>query len=94
MSNDIDFTVALDLLKQDLGILHDKRDNYLINMLSSCNVELSDRGVEISQGSIDDIMLLADYAAWKYRNRDKDVPLANNLIVRIRNKQTKRRCGK
>lgn len=88
----MDFAVSLSLLKQDLGIAHTKRDEYLTKMISSCYNELEDRGVEISQNSIDDEMLLADFAAWRYRNRDKDVPLANNLMIRIRNKQTKGRC--
>lgn len=90
----MDMTNAFSLLKQDLGISHNKRDDYLTHLLETCLAELSDRGVSIEEGCIDDIMLLSDYAAWRYRNRDKDVPLANNLIVRIRNKQTKRRCGK
>lgn len=88
----MDFSVSLSLLKQDLGISHNKRDEYLTKMLGSCYEELESRGVSLSQDSIDDEMLLADFAAWKYRSRDKDVPLANNLMIRIRNKQTKGRC--
>lgn len=88
----MDLAVSLSLLKQDLGIAHNKRDEYLAKMLSSCYEELESRGVSLLQNNIDDEMLLADFAAWRYRNRDKDVPLANNLIIRIRNKQTKGRC--
>ncbi len=88
----MDFSVSLSLLKQDLGIVHTKRDVYLTKMLNACYNELNERGVEIYQDNIDDEMLLADFAAWKYRNRDNDVPLANNLMIRIRNKQTKGRC--
>lgn len=88
----MDFTVSLNLLKQDLGIAHAKRDEYLTRMLNSCYEELKARGVELFQSNIEDEMLLADFAAWRYRNRDKDVPLANNLMIRIRNKQTKGRC--
>lgn len=87
----MEFEMTLVLLKQDLGINHTKRDEYLIKLLNACYKELLSRGVGIKSGEIEDEMLLADFAAWRYRNRDKDILLANNLLIRIRNKQTKGR---
>lgn len=83
---------ALDLLKNDLGIIHTKRDEYYYALLHSVNKELSERGIHLDMENIEDQMLLSDYAAWKYRNREKNVELAKNLKIRIMNRKVKGRA--
>jgi hypothetical protein len=39
-------------------------------------------------------MLIVDYAAWAYRKRQEDVPLAMNIQHRIRNRIIQERVKK
>lgn len=84
----------LNLLKTDLGILHTLRDSYFLTLLDSALQEIERRGITIDQSSADDQMLLADYAAWMYRKRQEDIPLANNIQHRLRNRIIKERIAK
>jgi hypothetical protein len=84
----------LDLLKIDLGILHDKRDPYFIKLLQGTIKELERRGIKPDLNSTDDQMLVADYAAWVYRKRSEDAPLAQNIQIRIRNRIIAERIAK
>lgn len=89
----MDFSNCLIMLKSDLGISHNARDDYLTSVLEACLKELASRGVSLDiDGSVEDEMLLSDYAAWRYRNRDKPISLAQNLQIRINNKKAKGRC--
>lgn len=84
----------LTLLKFDLGILHDLRDAYFIRLLEGAKEEIERRGITLDMNSSDDQMLLSDYAAWVYRKRQEDVPLANNIQHRLRNRIIKERVAK
>ncbi|MDA1690238.1 MULTISPECIES: hypothetical protein [Bacillus] len=76
----------LDLLKLDLGITHDLRDAYFNNLIVSSQHELKRMGIVLDFESIDDQMLIVDYAAWSYRKRQEDIPLSRNLQFRINNR--------
>lgn len=84
---------ALKLLKLDLGITHDKRDAYFNALLNAALLELKRKGVVLDLAGADDKMLLSDYAAWLYRKRQEDVPLANNLKWRLMNRKMRSRAG-
>ena len=84
----------LTLLKFDLGILHDVRDAYFNRLLEAAKEEIERRGITLDMNSADDQMLLSDYAAWIYRKRQEDVPLANNIQHRLRNRIIKERVAK
>lgn len=84
----------LTLLKFDLGILHDLRDAYFIRLLDAAKDEIERRGIVLDLKAADDQMLLSDYAAWVYRKRQEDVPLANNIQHRLRNRIIKERVAK
>jgi hypothetical protein len=84
----------LTLLKFDLGILHDLRDAYFIRLLEAAKDEIERRGIVLDLKAADDQMLLSDYAAWIYRKRQEDVPLANNIQHRLRNRIIKERVAK
>jgi hypothetical protein len=80
----------LSLLKLDLGISHNLRDTYFNNMLESSQNEIERTGVVLDFASVDDQMLVVDYAAWTYRKRQEDVPLSRNLQIRINNRLIKK----
>lgn len=89
MSND----VVLKLLKMDLGITHSVRDEFFSSLLEGAKVEIARKGITLHMDSIDDQVLVSDYAAWSYRKRQEDVPLANNIQLRLRNRIVKERSG-
>lgn len=85
---------VLTLLKIDLGISHNLRDAYFIQLILGSEKEIEKKGVRLDLNAADDQMLLSDYAAWTYRKRQEDVPLANNIQQRIRNRIIKERVNK
>lgn len=85
---------VLELLKLDLGITHTLRNAYFISLLQGCQKEIERRGITLDLNSPDDQMLLTDYAAWTYRKRQEDTPLANNIQHRLRNRIIKERINK
>lgn len=84
---------ALKLLKLDLGIAHSKRDDYFSALLSSVQKELERKGVILDLSAFDDLILLTDYAAWQYRNRESGAVLPNNLRLRVTNRAVKTRAA-
>jgi hypothetical protein len=84
----------LTLLKIDLGILHELRDSYFSTLLDSAVQEIERRGITLDITAADDQMLIADYAAWMYRKRQEDTPLANNIQHRLRNRIIKERIAR
>jgi hypothetical protein len=84
----------LNLLKIDLGITHNLRDAFFISLIQGTIKEIERRGITLDLKAADDQMLVVDYAAWNYRKRQEDIPLANNLQHRIRNRVIKERIAK
>lgn len=84
---------TLKLLKIDLGITHEKRDAYFNALLQGVLKELENKGILLDLEEAEDQMLLSDYAAWQYRKRQEDMPLARNLDWRIKNRIVKARAG-
>ena len=76
----------LQLLKIDLGITHSLRDEYFMTLLQSSKKEIERKGVTLEMNHMDDQMLVVDYAAWVYRNRQNNLPLAPHLRFRIHNR--------
>jgi len=84
---------VLAMLKFDLGITHTARDTFFNNLILSQQKELEAKGFTFDLTLTEDVMLLSDYAAWNYRNRDKDVDISKNLQLRIRNRVVKERSN-
>lgn len=80
----------LKIVKQDLMITSDIRDEYLKTIIQSCERELAGRGVEILD-EVEDTLLLADYVAWRYRHREGGMNMPEHLRLRIANKKLKGR---
>lgn len=86
--------MILNLLKLDLGITHNLRDAFFIQLLKGSIKEIERRGITLDQKSADDQMLIVDVAAWTYRKRQEDAPLSNNIQHRLRNRIIKERIEK
>jgi hypothetical protein len=84
----------LNLLKIDLGITHNMRDSFFIQLIKGIMIEIERRGITLDDKHADDQMLIVDYAAWSYRKRQEDIPLANNIQHRLRNRIIKERIDK
>lgn len=82
---------VLNLLKIDLGITHTLRDTFFTTLLQAVQKEIESKGITIDLTNTEDQMLLSDYAAWKYRKRQEDVGMSQNLLFRIRNRVVKAR---
>lgn len=67
---DVLVMTALGLVKQRLNRSDDALDTYFEARVRSAAAELERIGIALTD-SVDDIMLVADYAAWRYLNRDK-----------------------
>ncbi|MEG2101435.1 MAG: hypothetical protein RRY99_07995 [Flavobacterium sp.] len=80
------------LFKFDIGITNTKRDPYYNALILSANNEFEKKGIVLDLNLTEDVMLLSDYASWRYRKRTENVPLANNLKARIQNRKTAERC--
>lgn len=79
-------TALLSLLKLDLGITHSLRDAYFNSLLDTSEGELTRMGVTLDLAKADDQILLVDYAAWGYRKRLENVPMARSIQFRIHNR--------
>lgn len=85
------YDTVLPLFKMDLGITSTVKDDYFVKLIESAVSEL-DKKFSVDIGSIEDIMLISDYAAWRYRKRQSDEPISKNLNMRIRNRIARRRA--
>lgn len=82
----------LELFKQDMGIKNNAKDSYFKTMIKASEKELERKGIRIDKSSVDDAMLLSDFATWNYRKRQENVPLPANLQDRIKNRIMRRRA--
>lgn len=83
---------ALKLFKLDLGINGNQKDDYFMVFLEATQKDLESRAIHLDLSSIDDTMLLVDYSAWKYRNRNEDTQMPTNIELRLLNRKVKRRA--
>ena len=78
-------TQILELLKVNLGIMTDKRNEYLLSIIDSVISELeSEQGILIDNNDDLHIMFIIDYSAWRYRSRGEGV-MPRNLQFRLHN---------
>ncbi|EMF0076559.1 hypothetical protein GVK83_10010 [Enterococcus hirae] len=78
-------TQILELLKVNLGIMTDKRNEYLLSIIDSVISELeSEQGIIIDNNDDLHIMFIVDFSAWRYRSRGEGV-MPRNLQFRLHN---------
>lgn len=74
MSEDSKLT-ALGLFKQRINRADDVLEEYWRARIDAAAGQLEDIGITLTD-SVEDVMLVTDYAVWQYQNRDKpgDMP--------------------
>lgn len=91
MGDNMNTSEILTLVKQDLLITSNIRDEYIISIINSCKAEFSNRGIKLNENNIDDTLLLTDYVSWRYRHRESKLDMPEHLKLRIANKKLKGR---
>jgi len=78
-------TQALPLVKSRLNrVASDTSlDDYLTPLIASAELELTRNAIKL-QDDVDDLMLLVDYATWRYQNRDQKGSMPEWLRLRRR----------
>lgn len=83
---------VLALFKHDLGITSTAKDEYFKSLISACKTEL-EKKFPINLSEIEDMMLLSDFSAWRYRNRISGEAIPRNITERIRNRSIRGRLN-
>ena len=86
---------VLQLLKIDLGISHNLRDAFFIAQIGACKVEIESKGITLDLATVEDQVLLSDYATWRYetvqgRYRDLQIILHTAYEIRITKERAKK----
>ena len=79
-------SVALPLLKANLNITQDVRDEYLSAILNGVVEQLQDeQGVDVQASNPSHLMFVVDFAAWRYRSRGETGAMPQHLQFRLHN---------
>lgn len=70
MMSEVSVYTALSLVKVRLNRMSSELDEYLEARVRAAIGALEKTGISLTD-SVDDIMLVTDYAVWQYNNRDK-----------------------
>lgn len=82
----MDVENILPLLKANLNITQNVRDEYLKAILNGVLVELQDeQGVVLSEANPYHIQFVVDFAGWRYRSRGEDGAMPQHLRFRLNN---------
>ena len=84
---------VLELLKLRLGIKSDKRDKTLEAIIESIIHEFENvKGYQIEYDNYFEIMLIVDYADWRYSNRGESGAMPRHLQYRLHNLELSKRA--
>lgn len=87
-----DISNVLKMLKYDLGLSSTAKDEYFQELIRACKSEL-EKKFRLDITDTEDMMLLCDYAVWRYRNRISGNAMPENLTYRIRNRSIRGRVA-
>ena len=80
-----DPTLTLGIVKSRLGIVVATQDAYLTQLVNSSYAKLVNQmGIVYNEARLDHATLLADYAVWRYQNRDSTAGMPQWLRLEIR----------
>jgi len=80
-----DPTLTLGIVKARLGIVVATQDTYLTQLVNSSYAKLVNQmGIVYNEARLDHATLLADYAVWRYQNRDSTAGMPQWLRLEIR----------
>ena len=78
--------VALKLVKTQLGISTQTRDEYIEAVLKGTVNELKEiQGLDLNIENPQHLMFLVDYTVWRYNSKDEEVGMPERLHWRLRN---------
>lgn len=86
-----DYSAIVELVKLDMGIGSTARDYYFLMLAKACVEELNGRGARLNLCETKDLVLAADYTAWKYRHRETGEEMPENIRQRLLNRRTEAR---
>lgn len=82
----MDTATILDLVKARLGISSDARNTYLLAIIEGLIYELENQqGIKLNVEDKNQLMLVVDYAVWRYQSRDNSGAMPQHLHFRLRN---------
>lgn len=85
--------LCLAMLKQDLQILHNSSDEYLVTLLEVAEAMIAREGIVLGDG-YEDRGLVVMYAAWLYRKRaDPDGVMPRFLRYGLNNRLFSQKAG-
>ena len=86
---------ALELVKVQLGISTNTRDDYIKNIIDGTKRELEDiQGLVLDETNPNHLMFLVDYSAWRYQSAGQDAGMPERLHWRLRNLMVGGKNGK
>lgn len=78
--------IALPLLKANLNITQDVRDDYLTAILSGVVTQLQEeQGLVLNEANPYHLQFVVDFAAWRYRARGETGGMPQHLRFRLNN---------
>lgn len=75
----------LTVLKTDLEVSTDSRDEYLNNLIKLAEAAITTEGITLDD-TVEDGMLVATYAAFLYRKRRENVSMPRSLRYLLNNR--------
>ena len=78
--------VVLPLVKANLNITQDVRDDYLKAIISGVDRQLQEeQGLELKDSNPYHLQFVADFSAWRYRSRGETGAMPQHLRWRLNN---------
>lgn len=76
----------LKMTKDVIGITSDVRDSYLKQRVKA-TIDMLERekNVKVDFEDFNHLLFIADYTAWQYKARDRDMAMPEHLQARLRN---------
>ena len=68
------------LLKQNLDITYDYKDDYLVSLISASEISIKMEGATLDLGDSNDVNLVVMYAAYLFRKRAEDNPVMPRML--------------
>lgn len=82
----MDISVLLSLVKENLNIKTDVRDEFLTAIINGVIKELEDeKGIVLDSANTNHVMFVVDYSAYRYRSRGEDGAMPIDLRFRLNN---------
>lgn len=78
--------VVLPLVKANLNITQDVRDDYLKAIISGVDRQLQEeQGLELNDSNPYHLQFVVDFSAWRYRSRGENGAMPQHLRWRLNN---------